>query len=170
MKNKLRLLSLGLFVLLFLNINAVDAQFLRMENPEIGTTVKDFTLGSTNGESVSFNTYRDGQPTIIFFWATWCPHCRTALSTISEKAEELEANGVKMMLIDVGETKQAVEAYMSKRNLKMNVFLDDKTVVAQVFGVMGVPSFIYVNQEGVIIDIKHQLVDDYQRVLNKELK
>ncbi len=159
----------GLFLFAFISPVFAGPELVRVDNPEVGKPAVDFTLPSLKVGENNFTQLRDNQSAIIFFWATWCPHCRTALKTINGKMKELEADGVKIVLVDVGEKKNLVKKYMDKGKLPMDVLLDEKTTLSQTYGVMGVPTFIYVNKNGVIADIKHSLVSDYKRVLEKGL-
>ena len=79
MRNKAALIALvlGLFVAY---PPQAKAQFFMMENKLVGKAVPDFTLKTTNGSEQNLAKFREGKKTIVFFWATWCPHCRESLA------------------------------------------------------------------------------------------
>ena len=78
--------------LTFLNISVTtsSAQLFVMENENVGQPVQDFLLDTTNSKDVNFNEFRNDNKAIIFFWATWCPHCRTALKDLNERKDDFE--------------------------------------------------------------------------------
>ena len=78
-------------------------QFFFMENEAIGKPAPDFTLPTVGGTATSFAQFRGNDKAIIFFWATWCPHCRRELGNLSQKKEELAGKGIKVALVDIGE-------------------------------------------------------------------
>jgi len=109
--------------------------------------------------------FRSGQPAMIFFWATWCPHCRKQLKELTQNHLAIEANGIKIILVDVGESAREVQEYIYANNISFDVFLDDNAEVAKEYKIVGVPTFFFVNGEGIIVDVKNVLPDDYQEVL-----
>jgi len=138
---------------------------LNVPNPLDGQLAPDFTLMMTSGKEVSMTQYRDGQPAMIFFWATWCPHCRTQLKELTRNRQEIEANGITIILVDVGESLQTVKEYIDANNISFDIFLDENTEVAGEYKIVGVPTFFFVDREGIILDVKNVLSDDYQEIL-----
>ena len=72
------------------------AQLFYTENPLINTEAPDFTLPSIKSGKVNFTKIREGKSVILFFWATWCPHCRRELGELSERAAQIEKKGIKI--------------------------------------------------------------------------
>jgi len=139
--------------------------FLGRDNPLVGKLAPDFTLDTIIGQEINMTQYRAGQPAMIFFWATWCPHCRTQLKELTRNRQAIEASGIKIILVDVGESLQKVGEYINVNNISFNVFLDGSTETASVYKIAGVPTFFFINGEGVIIDVKNVLPGDYQKIL-----
>jgi peroxiredoxin len=133
-------------------------------NPLEGKAAPDFTLSTLTKNSVKLSEYRQGQPAIIFFWATWCPHCREALEVLDARAFEIEKQGIKVVLVDVGEDKGDVASYLKAHNIKADVFLDEDTSVSNDYSILGVPTFFLVTQEGMIKAVQHTFPEDYQEI------
>lgn len=145
----------------------VHGQFFYMENENIGKPVKDFTLKIVNGEETSLEKFRNGQKAIIFFWATWCPHCRVQLGELNKNQSAIEKKNVKIVLVDVGESEAQVSKYMEKNKIDLDVFLDDESKVSDLYGLVGVPTFYYVGEDGKVVDVQHSLTDDIDKVFKK---
>ena len=43
---------------------------------EVGEVAPPFAGMDENGNEVRFPELIDGKPTVLFFWATWCPYCK----------------------------------------------------------------------------------------------
>ena len=86
-------------------------------NSLIGQQAPDFTLETLKGQKVSMVQFRGGQPAMIFFWATWCPHCRRELKDLTRQRTQIERKGIKIILVDVGESLQEVKAYFDANNI-----------------------------------------------------
>ena len=134
------------------------------EDEAIGKIFPDISLNNLNGESVNLTQYREGKRAVFFFWATWCPHCREALQHLSEIQKEFEAKNIKLVLIDLGEPQRLVKKFTERNNVTMDVFLDINSSLAEQFGLVGLPTFLFVNEKGVIKEIGHNLPDNYEEL------
>ena len=138
-----------------------------MENENIGKPVKDFTLKIVNGEETNLEKYRDGQKAIVFFWATWCPHCRVQLGELNKNQNAIEKKNIKIVLVDVGENEAIVGKFMKKNKIHIDVFLDEDLKVSDLYGLIGVPTFYYVGEDGNVIDVQHSLPDGFDKIFTK---
>lgn len=144
------------------------AQYLfMMEEDLTGQTAPDFTLNTTKETNVNFTRYRNGQNAVIFFWATWCPHCREQLKDLNVKRELLAKDNLKLVIVNLGESKKQVEKYLKKNNIDLDVFLDEKGDLESKYQIIGVPTFFFINEEGKVTAVSHSFPDDYQGFLKK---
>ncbi len=160
-------LLLKIFILTAVLIVVIKScsPFLGIQNPLVGQLAPDFTLQSTIGQEVNMTQYRSGHPALIFFWATWCPHCRKQLKELTQNRQAIEANGFKIILVDVGESLQKVLEYTDANSISLDVFLDESTETAGKYEIVGVPTFFFINGEGTILDVTNVLPDDIQEIL-----
>lgn len=166
MKNILKaVVVFGLLFAAFYPSQAVG-QFYFQENEGIGKPVKDFTLKTVGGAKTRLADFRKQDKAIIFFWATWCPHCRRELGNLVQKKEEFARKGIKVALVDVGEDEATVKQYLQKNKVDFTVFLDQETAVAESYNVVGVPTFCLVDKEGIVRDIQYSLPPNYEEILS----
>ena len=117
---------------------------------QTGGDASDFSLESVGGATVSLSDYK-GSDVILFFWTTWCPHCRKRLVDLNEKYEDMVASGIKLISIDVGESKSIAKRFRDKYSLAYPVLLDYNKRVAIEYGVIGVPTTILISKDGKIL-------------------
>ncbi len=149
-------------------IQLSHAQVFNMENPLIGTEAADFTLSSIKSGKVNFTKIREGKSAILFFWATWCPHCRRELGELSEQAAQIEKKGIKIILIDIGETTKQVSSYLQKQNINFDVILDENQSLSEKYGLVGVPTLFFVNKNGKIKAVEYSFPENYEEILSRE--
>ena len=141
-------------------------QFFFMENEAIGKPAPDFTLPTVSGAAISFAQFRGNDKAIILFWATWCPHCRRELGALSQKKEELATKGIKIALVDIGEDEAMVRQYLQKNKVEMTVFLDKDNAVAESYHLVGVPTFLFVDAQGIVRGLEYSLPENYEEILS----
>lgn len=166
LKNMIRsLLILGLLLTAF-DPSLASGQFFFMENESIGKPAQDFTLPTVGGTKMGLADFRKQDKAIVFFWATWCPHCRKELGNLVQKKEELAQKGIKVALVDVGEDEATVKQYLQKNKVGFTVFLDQETAVAESYNVVGVPMFWLIDKQGVVRDVQYSLPLNYDEILS----
>ena len=111
--------------------------------------------------------YRDGKSAIVFFWATWCPHCREALKELNGQAAQLEEKGIKVLLVDIGESAAEVNEHVTRNKINFEVFLDTESTLSEPYGIIGVPTFFFLNDKGIVNAVEHALPDNYEEILLK---
>jgi len=102
-----------------------------------------------------------------FYGASWCPHCREELSVLSANKEKIEKDSIKVILVDVGENESLVDNYIKKNDIQYDVFLDVESEVADSYGLVGVPTFYFVNEKGIVEDVQHSYPKDLEKVFSK---
>ena len=139
---------------------------LMIKNPNVGKPVPNFKAKTLAGPEKTLSDFSAGKPTIVFFWATWCPHCRAALKELNKDSEQYAKKGIQIALVDVGEQSREVKAYAEKNKVALEIFLDEDETISEKFEIIGVPTFIFVNAAGVIKDVQHELPNDYEKILS----
>ncbi len=168
MRALLKCLLLVLFLTLVLGDSRVMGQLFFLENPNVGSPAPDFTLDTLKEKNVNMTKYREGKNAIIFFWATWCPHCREALKNLNNNAAQLQDKGIKVILVDLGETVQEVRQHIEKNKINFDVFLDTKNFLSEPYGIIGVPTFFFLNDQGVVKAVEHAMPENYEEIFFKK--
>jgi len=131
-------------------------------SPLIGQPAPDAILPKTDGTSVSVISSRHGQKAIIIFWATWCPHCYEDLGTVNAHIAQAEQKGIKIILVDIGETKDVVKDYFQRRQMNLTSFVDEDSTLQGPYRLVGVPTLFFIDEKGLIRNVKHAFPSDYQ--------
>lgn len=158
----MRKIVLTLCLILFLCPNLYALSLVRAEPRNID--VSDFTLQTLSGNSVSLSDFND-QAVILFFWTTWCPHCRREMSNFNDKYGDLKSSGIELLAIDIGESKARVESFTNRYSIEYPILLDLDSSIAYKYGVMGVPTIILISKQGNIVSVSYTFPDDYEKLL-----
>lgn len=107
---------------------------------------------------VSAVSNNDAKLIVLNVYATWCPYCKkemNALNLLNESVEDLKVIG-----LDSGEKAPYVKAFMQKNfNLDFPIFVDNDNLFAITYGVSGLPTTVFLNQEHKILAVKIGYMD-----------
>jgi len=166
MKSIHKVILMAVLGMLVFSPPAARGQFIFDENPLVGKQAPDFTLKTLEGSEVSLNQYRGTDPALVFFWATWCPHCRDELRTIAKQADLFQKNGIKIVLVNLEENPRQVKAFVDKLKLPYNnVFLDETSKVGEQYSIIGLPTVFFIDKDGVIARMEFGLPENFMETL-----
>ncbi len=157
LKNKRRkVIIAGLLVIVFAGGFLIGQNLFAEENEieeglQPGQLSPDFTLMNLDGEEVSLSNYRD-KYVLINFWTTWCPNCLAELPYL----EDLQNNypdDVKVLAVNFGESQATIDEFIVDMKFEdFMVLLDEDQAVGREYLVRGVPTNMFIDQDGTVID------------------
>ena len=122
--------------------------------PKVGKPAPDLELALIDGTKVRLSDLK-GKPVWINFWATWCPPCRAENPDIEEVYNEhKDADGLMILAPAIGEGRDTVAGYMERTDLHYPVGTDPTTQIAANYRVLGIPTHVFVDREGIIRDMR----------------
>jgi len=86
------------------------------------------------------------EPTLIYFWATWCPICGFTISSIASIAEDYPV----ITVATTSGSEEEVKAYLAQKNIRLPVMMDDSGDLGRHWDVTGVPAIFIVDSKGQI--------------------
>jgi peroxiredoxin len=139
------------------------------EGLDVGDAALDFHYQDAQGLSVSLSDFR-GQPVIVCFWATWCGYCNMQLPYLQQLYEDWQDTALVMITISKGEEPATVATFMQDEGLTFPVLTDSAQKAVGQYGVSGVPTTFFIDEEGVIqykkVGYFHSL-EDIEDILNQ---
>ena len=108
------------------------------------------TLKDVNGMNYSFG--KDGKPTYVKFWASWCPICLSGLEDIDNLSKEKKdfevVTVVSPGLVGEKKTEDFKKWYKSLGYKNIKVLLDEKGELTKMLNVRVYPTSVVVNKDG----------------------
>lgn len=84
------------------------------------------------------------RPTLVVFWGTWCPICRSEEDNIGAVAKDWPVISVALQ----SGTAEDVSEYLLARRLTLPAVIDDDSDIADLWGVRTVPAHFIVDSAG----------------------
>ncbi|MDR2348752.1 MAG: TlpA family protein disulfide reductase [Bifidobacteriaceae bacterium] len=119
--------------------------------PEVGQAAPDFTAVDTEGREVSLADLR-GQPVWLVFGATWCANCRAEMPDVAAVASQVSGQA-EVVAVYVGEPSSTVADYAERLGLDFPQLADSTTEMSASYRVMGVPTHVFLDADGVVTSI-----------------
>lgn len=132
------------------NADAVDAAL--PAQPRAGFPAPDFEGQTLDGETVRLADFR-GHPVVLNFWATWCGPCRFEMPAIERVAQAYADRGLVVLLINQGESPDAIRAFLQEMGVTQPVVLDNGAIGAKQYRVRGLPTTVFIHPDGMIEDV-----------------
>ena len=85
---------------------------------------------------------------VLDFWATWCGPCRASLPGLNAMYKELKEKGMSAFAVDLQEGKETIQPVKAKLIPDVPVLLDEKSDVAKLYGVSGIPQTVVIGKDG----------------------
>ena len=159
--NKILIKSVSFILVTFyaFNVSVVSAQQVK-----INTEATDFTLEDLEGNKVALKDFK-GRPLLLFFWATWCPHCQRITPQLIELKQKFSDKDFEILAIDFKEDKDKLKRFAQKQKINYKILLDKQGEVFGLYNIPGVPVVIVVDRKGIIQFIDAELPQEPKELL-----
>jgi thiol-disulfide isomerase/thioredoxin len=107
----------------------------------------EFTGRLVDGQPFDLATWRAahaGRPVLLYFWAEWCPICRTTAGSVGNVSADWPVTSVAIQ----SGTAAQVARVMDEMGHRWPTLPDPAAEVLRRYGLAGVPSFVVINPAG----------------------
>ena len=118
--------------------------FLHAVQAIAADSAHDWALSSDDGEIIRLSEEVRRQPVILFFWATWCPYCKSLMPHLQSIRLEY-GEGVKILAINFRDDNDPA-AFIRRTGYDFTV-LPNGDDVAKLYDVWVTPGVMIVDQE-----------------------
>jgi thiol-disulfide isomerase/thioredoxin len=134
--------------------------------PEVGDVAPEIITFDTAGNVVRLSDFR-GQPVWLNFWGSWCPPCRAEFPDIQAAYDDLNAEGLIMLGIAVGEDPRVAQDYANRVGGTFPILADPGYIAAVIpedqpemlaaaeematsYTINNYPTHIFINRDGTV--------------------
>ena len=112
--------------------------------------ILDFTVYDKNGNETRLSSMK-GKPTVINFWATWCPYCVEEMPEFEELYKKY-GDEIHFMMINstdgYQETEQKAKQFIKEKGYTFPVYYDLDFDASKVFYVQSLPVTYFIDADG----------------------
>ena len=119
----------------------------------VGKKAPDFSMRSVSGGSdIKLSSFTD-KPTLLVFYASWCPHCQKEAPTLQRLYTELGPKGLNVVGVDVDQQISDAQSFVKTYRISFPVAHGNPSAhssTLDTYGISGVPT-VYVLDKGGIV-------------------
>lgn len=107
----------------------------------------EFSGRLVDGQPFDLATWRAahaGRPVLLYFWAEWCPICKTTAGNVGNVSADWPVTSVAIQ----SGTAAQVARVMDETGYRWPALADPAAEVLRRYGLAGVPSFVVINPAG----------------------
>jgi peroxiredoxin len=131
-------------------------------------TAPPFSLPDTNGNIYS-SAQLAGKPTVINFFATWCPPCREEIPGFVEVYNKHKEKGFELIGISLDtDTRENLPGFLMSNKIGYRILFGDLATARAYGGVSSIPTTFFVGKDGEIKNVHVGYID--KDAFDKEVK
>lgn len=121
-------------------------------------TAPDFAIKNLSGQSFKLSSQK-GKHVLLIFITTWCPACRAEIPHYRNIFETYGKRGLEVAMINIDESQETVSRFASKHAIPFTLLIDERGIIANSYGIVGVPSMILVDKNSRILSRDYMAMD-----------
>ena len=126
-----------------------------LEKTSVGGVISGIEMPDSNNETISLNSIQK-KYTLIDFWASWCPPCRTESKLLNNLYTAYNAKGFEIYGISLDSKRESwLNALEKDKRIWANVSTLDgfKTPVSLEYGITSLPTNFLIDSSGKIVAV-----------------
>lgn len=119
-----------------------------------GFIAPGFALDTPLGNTTKLSDF-EGSPVLVFFWASWCSICRSAMPGLEAVYQDFASQGFTILAINTTnqDTLSTALSYFDAQGYTFPLLLDHNGSVANLYRLRAVPTSILIGSDGIITDV-----------------
>jgi thiol-disulfide isomerase/thioredoxin len=125
----------------------------RMSAPAVSPNPSSVQVQTLDGKTVSLAEIFGGKPTMLVFWASWCPDCKRETPRVKEAFERFAKKGLNLVAVDVARKDPVanVRRYIEENGLKYPVYYDAKGTADKAYDIKWIPTVLLIDRSGKVV-------------------
>lgn len=124
---------------------------LSAQQLSVGAQAPEFQATMADDSSTSVQALAAERPTVVLFWASWCPYCKALMPHLQSILDEYGSDRVEVVAVAIREDDPAdAIGFLQAQNYDF-LRVGDGEAVAESWGVGGVPRLYLLDAEGRIV-------------------
>jgi len=116
---------------------------------EQGDVAPKWQAENLQGETVSFPEVTEGRPTVLIFWATWCPYCKAFMPYLKKIHEDYRSERILIVLVNAKDKDGDKDSYVDALGFPVVAIREGDAIAAE-YGIRFIPGLMVVDGNGTV--------------------
>jgi thiol-disulfide isomerase/thioredoxin len=117
---------------------------------EQGDVAPTWQAQGFDGRTIEFPELIDGKPTVMVFWATWCPYCKAFMPYLEQIQNDYGSERINVLTINAKEDGSGdPAAYIAGLSMQ-TIAVADGDEIAAAYGVDYIPGLMVIAPDGTV--------------------
>ena len=118
-----------------------------------GNLAPDFTVTTTEGKTIRLSDLTNDKPTVVYFFATWCPNCARDLAAVKEVYPQY-ADKINFIAVDIDsrESSSQIAEYKQRMGLSNIDFAPSDRKILSDYNVVYTTTKFFIGKGGNILN------------------
>ena len=140
-----------------------------------GSAAPEFSAVDLSGATQTLGASK-GEATLVHFWASWCPHCRSDVPLMKDLFARYRGKGLRIVTVSIDQDANKLTQFVKDQQIPypvISAYKDPKGPNAQLpelYEAQGVPAYYLVDAKGVIAQTFSGSVTEGKRDLESDLQ
>ena len=130
---------------------ASDASAGRLEQLQVGSEPPEFSVNDLTGRRVALSGFKHHMTVALYFWATDCEPCVSAMHTVERLHHQFEDRAVEILAVNVGDDSNLVRQFSDRNKYTFRMVADEDRAIGDLFGVGAIPALVVVDRDGRVL-------------------
>lgn len=119
-----------------------------------GFLAPGFTLQTPQNETLSLSDY-EGQPVLVFLWASWCSVCKATMPGLQAVHEAYAPRGFEILAVNTTyqDTLSTAVNYFQSQGYTYPMLLDRDGAISRQYRVHALPTSVLVGPDSTVLDV-----------------
>ncbi len=115
------------------------------------------TVQTLAGKTAQLSELVAGKPSMLIFWATWCPSCRQLIPSFKATHERFRKSALRIVAVNIGirDSLETVREYAKENALPYDIVFDTNQEALTAYRVSGTPTVLLLDASGEIVSREH---------------
>ncbi|MBY4677751.1 TlpA family protein disulfide reductase [Marinobacterium arenosum] len=119
-----------------------------------------------DGQPFDLSQHRGKRPVYLKFWATWCSYCVEEMPHLQASMRKYgDRLAVQTVNVGFNDSQANIRQLYQKNQLDIPVIFDSKGEITARYGVIGTPTHLLIDRNGVVRYSSHLLTDQLEETL-----
>lgn len=146
------------FLLVLITISACEKKQIDLQ---VGQDIPEFSLYTPDQRKISIDSFKE-KYLLIHFWADWCSQCRAEFPKLEQSYQNFNTENFEIIGINVGQSAAHVSGFIEHYKLTFPMVMDKDLKISKMYGVRGLPTNYFIDNEGKLYKIIIGWVDREQ--------